>query len=129
MLTLKNKINILIFTLQQLGWISLTPEKQRSILLEMLERLHIMLVGIDEQLIEEKWIRPETAPSEYQIRILSQFKLIDVDTEEEFSAEPVRGYGSSTFTKSNEDTMIAARFIANNRTELQFITNLLKMNL
>ena len=128
MFTIKDKINVLIFALQQMGWTLLTPERQRPILFEMLERLHIMLVGTDEKIADEKWQRSETDPSEYEIRIISQFKLIDVDSGEEFTDEPVRGYGSSKFTNSEEDTMIAARLKASSRAELLFITNLLRNN-
>ncbi len=124
--SLKDKINVLIFALQQLGWALLTPDRQRPILFEMLERLHIMLVGSEEQVAEEKWKRSETTPGEYHITIISKFKLIDVDSGEEFTDEPVRGYGSSKFTNSEEDTMIAARLKASSRAELQFMTNLLQ---
>lgn len=126
MFTLNNKINVLIFALQQMGWALLTPERQRPILYEILERLHIMLVSSDEQVAEEKWQRSETTPDEYHISILSKFKLIDVDSGEEFSDEPVRGYGNSKFTNSEEDTMIAARLKASNLAELRFIANLLQ---
>lgn len=92
----------------------------------MLERLRIMLISIDEQIDESKWKPSEKATSEYQISIISKFKVIDVDTKEEISGEPVRGYGSSTFTNSKEDTMMVARLKASSRAELRFITNLLQ---
>lgn len=120
MFSLKDKINVLIFTLQQMGWTLLTPERQRPILYEMLERLHLMLVGTDEKITNERWQRS------YQIGIICRYKLIDVDTGEEITGEPVRGYGSSTFFHSREVTIIEARLKATSSAELQFITNLLK---
>ena len=103
-------------------------KRQSSILFEMLERLRIMLVCAEEQSVEQNWRRSETAPSEFQISILSRFKLIDVDSTEEFTDDPVRGYASSTFTNSEEDTMLNARLKACNRAKLLFITNLLRNN-
>lgn len=120
MFNIKNKINVLVFALQQLGWECMDAKRQSSILFEMLERLRIMLVCAEEQ--------SETAPSEFQISILSRFKLIDVDSTEEFTDDPVRGYASSTFTNSEEDTMLNARLKASNRAKLLFITNLLRNN-
>ena len=128
MFKIKNKINVLLFALQQLGWECMDAKRQSSVLFEMLERLRIMLVCAEEQSVEQNWRRSETAPSEFQISILSRFKLIDVDSTEEFTDDPVRGYASSTFTNSEEDTMLNARLKANNRAKLLFITNLLRNN-
>ena len=122
---LEDKINVLRFTLEQLTWKCLTPEKQRSILFALLVRLRLFLVSCDEKPNKQEWERTPSGPVKYRIRLSSQLKLIDVDSGEEFTSEPVTGFGCSTFIGSEEETMNKAMLEASFRAKLKFINNLL----
>lgn len=123
--SLKDKISVLLFILHQLSWSSLTPERQRSILLETLVQLRLLLVCVNERPVKQEWERSETGPVKYCVSLISQFKLIDTDSSEEFADEPVTGYACSTFAGSEENTMIEARLEASSRAQLKFIKKLL----